>query len=232
MLIHFSVEDYIASLQKLFEAHAQPANSAAMARYMRDQFPFLGIASPMRKALSRDFFKTHGYPPYHSVIAVVEQLWQMPEREYQYTALDMLDKMKRKIPDEIPYGQLLTYLITEKSWWDTVDIIAGTLAGDFLARYPEQRREYIDYWMISGNMWLQRSCLLFQLKYKKNTDIDLLTRCIAALQHSKEFFIQKAIGWALREYAKTNPQFVAQFVANSNYLAPLSRREALKHLAK
>lgn len=124
---------------------------------------------------------------------------------------------------------LYEYLIVNKSWWDTIDYSASNLVGVHFQKFPELIQPYTEKWMDSGNMWLQRTSLLFQLKYKKATDLELLTDYIHQLQGSKEFFINKAIGWILREYSKTNAAWVVDFV-NSNQLAPLSHREALKWL--
>ena len=122
-------------------------------------------------------------------------------------------------------------MIITKSWWDTVDRIASRLVGFYFREHKELIEPYTEKWMYYGNMWLQRTALLFQLKYKKETDTDLLFGYIQALAESPEFFIQKAIGWALREYSKTAPKTVKQFV-DSTLLAPLSKREALKIINK
>jgi 3-methyladenine DNA glycosylase AlkD len=116
-------------------------------------------------------------------------------------------------------------LITQKSWWDTVDALAAWQVGDYFKKYPDQIIPYTNKWMDSGNMWLQRTCLIFQLKYKEETDFELLKSLIIPLSDSKEFFIQKAIGWALREYSKLFPQRVMDFASNQP-MAKLSYREA------
>jgi len=123
------------------------------------------------------------------------------------------------------------FLIINKSWWDTVDYIASNLVGPYFRIYPEKIAPVTSHWMESRNMWLQRTCLLFQLKYRGDTDTGLLTGFIEQLKDSKEFFIRKAIGWSLREYSKTNPEFVISFVRN-NHLSGLSEREALKWIQR
>ena len=122
-------------------------------------------------------------------------------------------------------------LITDESWWDTIDLIAPSLVGYHLQQYPEERMQYINKWISSGNIWLQRSCILFQLKYKLDVDTRLLSSIILELKDSREFFIRKAIGWMLREYSKSDPGFVVRFVQN-NELSGLSHREALKWLER
>ncbi|MCK5077528.1 MAG: DNA alkylation repair protein, partial [Calditrichia bacterium] len=116
-----------------------------------------------------------------------------------------------------------------KSWWDTVDFIATNLVGPLFEKYSELIIPYTKKWMDSGNIWLQRTSILFQLKYKEKTDFKLIIGFIQQCSSSNEFFIQKAIGWILREYSKTDASTVIEFVKN-NKLAPLSEREALKWL--
>jgi 3-methyladenine DNA glycosylase AlkD len=125
----------------------------------------------------------------------------------------------------------MEYCLVHMSWWDSVDGIASEWLGLYFKTFPEQIIPVTSKWIASNNIWLQRSCILFQKTYKKTTDIQLLGKYILHCSHSKEFFIQKAIGWALREYSKTDSNWVTAFVAK-NPLAPLSKREALKWLEK
>jgi len=118
-------------------------------------------------------------------------------------------------------------MVLHKSWWDTVDFIASHLMGSYFKTYPEYRQTFVDKWLDSGNIWLQRCALLFQLKYREQFDTELLVNIIHQLLGSKDFFINKAIGWILREYSKRNPQWVMEFI-NQTELHSLSRKEALK----
>lgn len=152
-----------------------------------------------------------------------------PEREFQYTALSLLDKFSRKA--EASHITLLEELITTHSWWDTVDMLAGKLVGRLFARFPALIPDYTERWMSSGNIWLIRTAILFQLNYKQRTDADRLFDMIRRNVDSREFFINKAIGWALRQYAKTDEQAVIRFV-EATPLNPLSVREALKHVKR
>lgn len=120
-------------------------------------------------------------------------------------------------------------LIREKSWWDSVDSIAPTIVGSIVKNNRAKGEEIIKQWSSSENMWLNRAAILHQLKYKEDTNEDLLKEIILRHNQSPEFFIQKSIGWLLREYAKTNPEFVKGFVLTHD-LKPLSKREALKNL--
>ncbi|MGG4494078.1 DNA alkylation repair protein [Brevibacillus reuszeri] len=212
--------------RQAFQARADQALAGPMEKYMKNLFPFLGIKSPLRKELSKQLFREQGIPDNWEEI--VRELWVLPEREYQYLALDVVAKVKKRLTEQ--HLPLLEELVTTKSWWDTVDFLASHMAGTILWRSPELVGPSTSAWMESHNMWLQRTAILFQLLYKQETDQELLFNYIRACAASKEFFIQKAIGWSLREYAKTNPEAVRDFV-DKTPLASLSKREALKHLA-
>ena len=138
-------------------------------------------------------------------------------------------KNYQKLPEQTI--KLYEYLIMNKSWWDTVDMIASKFIGNMFLRFPDLREEYLTKWLNSENIWLRRVCILYQLKYKENTDTKILERVISKTSNTNEFFLNKAIGWILREYSKTNAEYVKNFVKNYN-LSNLSKREALKWLNK
>ncbi|KON86038.1 DNA alkylation repair protein [Sporosarcina globispora] len=217
----------IRLLIELFEKNKDEEKAIPMQNYMKNNFPFLGIKSPERRALLKEFFNETGLLKLEFNPAFVEALWDMEEREYQAAALDYIGKFTRKLDKS--HLALVEKLITTKSWWDTVDMLATHAVGAIAAKNPEVIPEKIEGWATSKNMWLRRTAILFQLKYKTRTDEDLLYRYILSNNDSKEFFIQKAIGWALREYSKTNPESVKKFI-ESNTLAKLSIREGSKYL--
>ncbi len=200
-----------------------------MKRYMRDQFDYLGIKSPEFGVLFEQQITARGLPPLAELGAILRDLWALPEREYQYFGARLLGRLD---PD-LPAGFITTleYLIVTKPWWDTVDTIATHTVGIHFKRYPGVQRRYLARWRKSDNIWLRRSAILFQLHYKSETDFALLCDIACENQGSKEFFINKAIGWALRQYTRTDPEAVRRFVA-STPLHPLSKREALKWLEK
>jgi 3-methyladenine DNA glycosylase AlkD len=181
---------------------------------------------PDRNLLQREFFKAARKA---AVIDwnFVNQCWDLPEREYQYLAQDYLIDLKKNLQKNDL--EKIQELIIKKSWWDTVDAIAAKLVGDLCYRFPELIDQYIMKWAWSDNIWLIRSAILFQLKYKEHTNCEVLETVILKNSNAKEFFINKAIGWALREYSKTNPQWVKSFIDN-NPLHPLSVREGRKYL--
>ena len=221
------MNNYLKPLVKLFRENANPANAKPMAKYMKKRFPYLGIKTPKRRELLKDFIKEYGLPEISELKQIIMDLWELPEREFQYLAIGLLRKFTKRWNED--FIELFEHLIITKSWWDSVDGLASWMVGEHFKRFPDIRDKYIDRWMRNGNMWLQRTCLLFQLSYKEKTDEMLMGSIITALNGSDEFFINKAIGWILREYSKTDAQVVINFVEN-NELAPLSRREALKWL--
>ncbi|WP_264757827.1 DNA alkylation repair protein [Neobacillus dielmonensis] len=216
-------------LTQLFEANHNPANAEPMAKYMKNHFPFLGIKKPLRAQLEKQFFQETEILKQPFNRDFVWALWDKPEREYQYTALVYMEKMMNKLEkQDLPF---MEQLITTKSWWDSVDAIAPKPVGAIAKKVPEVIHETIGKWAVHEDLWLRRAAILFQLKYKQDTNEELLYQYIKQNAASKEFFIQKAIGWALREYSKTNPSSVKQFIESST-LAPLSVREGSKYLHK
>lgn len=219
---------YVISLQTLFEQHADPAQAVPMKKYMRDQFEYLGIKTPQSVALQKEFYAEHGLPEITELDPILRDLWSLPQREFQYVAVGLLGRCDKQIPAN--FIKTIEYLIVTKSWWDTVDSIAGGTVGVHFKRFPEVREKYLSKWRTSENFWLRRTTILFQLNYKKETDFELLCDIIRENLGSKEFFINKAIGWSLRQYARIDPKAVKKFVNATKDLHPLSQREALKHL--
>jgi len=221
---------YVLSLKKLFEQNANPAQAGPMKKYMRDQFEYLGIKSPQGAALMKEFIKEQGLPPIAQLDTIARELWSLPQREFQYAAMSLMGRLEKKVEPE--FISTIEYLLVTKSWWDTVDALAGHAVGTQFKRFPDVREKYLKKWRKSDNFWLRRTTLLFQLGYKKETDFDLLCELIKENLGSDEFFINKAIGWALRQYAHTNPAPVKKFVKATKELHPLSRREALKNIGE
>ena len=219
---------YLVPLKELFEQNANPAQARPMKKYMRDQFEYLGISTPARVALLKKFYTEYELPEMKDLDAILRDLWSLPQREFQYVAVGLLGRCDKQIPAN--FIKTIEYLIVTKSWWDTVDGIAGGTVGVHFKRFPDIREKYLIKWRVSDNFWLRRTTILFQLNYKQETDFDLLCDIIRENLGSKEFFINKAIGWALRQYARIDPKAVKKFVNATKDLHPLSKREALKHL--
>ena len=220
---------YTHQVITLFKQHANDENAINQKAYMRNQFEFFGISSPIRKELQRPFMQKENLPPKEELTKIVKTLWNEPQRELQYFAMELADKYTGQLEQ---YDlKLFEWMITHKSWWDTVDDVAPRLIGDYFLKFPKQRDTFIKKWLDSNNIWLKRSSLLFQLRYKDKLDTEFLDFVIQSINGSSEFFINKAIGWILRQYSKSNPQWVIDYVKRTN-LHPLSRREALKVVAK
>ena len=212
---------------QMFENLRNEQVAEPMKAYMKHHFPFLGIKSPERKELLKTFFSTYSVPERSQLHEEVMAIFEMPEREYQYAAIALLSKNQKHLTlEDLAFCEKL---ITEKSWWDSIDSIAPSIVGTIVLKNRVNGERIMRQWSGSDNMWLNRAAILHQLKYKKETNEQFLMEIILGHTESNEFFIQKAIGWVLREYAKTDPEFVIHFVA-SNVLKPLSKREALKNI--
>jgi 3-methyladenine DNA glycosylase AlkD len=208
-----------------FRKHANPGQAAPMSAYMRGQFPFLGIPTPLRKSLSREFLKAASRQPVDW--GFLAECWEQPEREFQYLAMDYLTRQKGKLTAaDVPH---IRSLALQKPWWDTIDGIDKVI-GDIALRFPEVNTTLLE-WSIDDDFWLRRIAIDHQLARKDRTDTVLLEQIIVNNLGQSEFFINKAIGWSLREYGKTDPDWVRAFIErHRNEMAPLSIREASKYL--
>ena len=197
---------------------------------MRNQFPFLGIRAAQQAGIYREV--TAGLPPPTGdaeLATVAFACWELPEREYQLFATTYLQRhVRRASPDFIP---TLEHLVTTKSWWDRVDGLATRVAGPLVAAHPELRT-VMDGWVESENIWLARVAILHQERFRDRTDSELLFAYCLRCASDREFFTRKAIGRALRSYAKVAPDVVAQFLTgHCAALSGLSRREAERGVA-
>ena len=213
----------LAALRTAFEARRDPARAAGMAAYMKDQFPFLGIAAPDRRRAQREALGDWRTPAAEELAAFARACWAEDEREYQYAACDVLRRHAGRLgPGAL---DLCEHLITTRPWWDTVDALAAHVVG------PCAERPVIERWLVSGDLWLERTAILHQLGYGEGTDEEFLFRACLTHAASTEFFHRKAIGWALRQHARLRSDAVRRFVADHEHeLSGLSKREALKHL--
>ena len=219
--------EFINTLEIEFEKHKNAKIALEQKAYMRHQFEFYGLKATVRREIQKPFFIKEYLPQKSEIEHIIKTLWEKPEREYQLFAQELAFKYVKQL--ELKDINLFEFMVSNKSWWDTVDFIANKLMGEYFKTFPNQKEKYVTKWLKSDNMWLQRSALLFQLKYKNKIDTVLLSSTINSLLNSKEFFINKAIGWVLREYSRTNPNWVIEFVNNTE-LSTLSKKEALRLL--
>lgn len=219
---------YLETLTAEFKNNADLTIAAQQKDYMRGQFEYFGLKTELRRQLQKPFLVKAYLPSKEESEILVKRLWLKSEREFHYFAQELAFKYigQQELKDIVLYE----FMVSHNSWWDTVDFISTKLMGSFFKQYPEQRSFYVKKWLESNNIWLQRSALLFQLKYKSNLDTHLLSATINSLLDSNEFFINKAIGWVLREYSRTNSKWVSDFVYRTQ-LSNLSKREALRLMA-
>ena len=218
---------YTDTISSKFADHADPKNAVKMSSYMKDRFPFFGIKTPLRRTIGKELIDRHGLPEIADLERTVFDLFSKDERELHHFGIELCAEYKKKWTRETIH--LFEKMAQTKSWWDTVDSINIFCIKPFFAIFPNERAKCTQSWIDSGNIWLQRLSIICQLRLKEDTDTELLSRNILQLNQSDEFFIQKAIGWALRDFGHSNPEWVREFVRKTE-LKPLSKREALKHL--
>jgi 3-methyladenine DNA glycosylase AlkD len=218
-----AVRDGLATL-------GDPVKAPQMQAYMKSAMPFRGVPTPARRKLMKELLtdRAPGERPVWE--ATVLMLWDGAEyREERYAAIDICGHRSARAWQDAATVPLYEHLIVSGAWWDHVDAVAIHFAGPILRVAPDTVRPTIRRWMTASDRWLRRSSIIVQNRAKDATDTDLLAEAIDANLGDGDFFIRKGIGWALREYAKTNPAWVRAFVA-ARELSPLSRREATKHL--
>jgi 3-methyladenine DNA glycosylase AlkD len=224
------VDTLLGRLESRFETHRDTELARSASKYMRDLFPFYGIQAPLHREIARDVAAGLPRPTEAQLRRMCLACWRRPEREWQYFACGYL---RRHV--EVCSARFLTTverLITSKPWWDTVDSLASRAVGPLVRRHPQLVSD-MDRWISSDDIWIARTALLHQLHYKQDTDADRLFRYCSRRAGDPEFFIRKAIGWALREYSKTDAKAVRAFVRkHGRELSGLSRREALKWLER
>ena len=221
------MDHYLKPLIESFRAAADENAAKKMSAYLRNQFEFLGIKTPQRKKIFAEFLESAGIPAFDEVGNLARQLFELPEREFHQAAIDLCARTKRDwTKDSV---DLFEELVKTKSWWDSVDSINTVCIRPFFGKFPVLRRSKTKSWNWSDNIWLQRVSIICQLRLKEDTDLELLEKNIDFLRQSDEFFVQKAIGWALRDYGHHDPDWVRGFVSRYE-LKPLSEREALKHI--
>ncbi len=214
-------------LRAILEIQGDPVIANGMKKYMRNQFDYFGIPSPKRKLLVKDFVSSYKLTNRDNFLEFIEMCWLQPQREFKYVAMDLsLRQLKFMNRD---YIQFFEKLIAMDSWWDTVDCLAPQILGKIILKDLDLRLIYCEKWIESENFWYQRAAIISQLMYRHQTDFLLLQALILRRADSKEFFIRKASGWALRQYSKINPGAVKEFIS-TNSLSPLTVREGMRRI--
>lgn len=219
-------------LRAAFLQVADSKKAPAMQAYMKSTMPYLGVQTVALRKVCKEFFGDADFANAKTWERLVLELWSRAKyREERYAAIHVLED-KRALAFQKPTSmKLYEKLIVEGAWWDYVDVIASHRVGYLLATFPNPMRRKLLTWSKGTNLWKRRTAILAQLSFKDRTDLNFLYSCIAPSLGSKEFFLQKAIGWALRQYAWTDPKEVRRYVKEQGLrLSPLSRREALKNI--
>ena len=211
-----------------FEYVGNPESKVPMEKYMKNHFPFLGVKAPDRKAQSKEWLKLSKALDLSELFDLVSAIYQRSEREYQYLATDLCEVNVKRMT----WSDLEKYmpLIKEKSWWDSVDSWRK-IFGLYIKKNPQDKEKVFDAFFKEDNMWMRRVTINLQLMEKENTNLEMLVKAIERDLKTDEFFIQKAIGWSLRQYAKVEPQWVMDYV-NQRDLTPFAKKEALKNIEK
>jgi 3-methyladenine DNA glycosylase AlkD len=205
-----TAQEWFENIEVLFSQHADPLKAPAMEAYMKNNFRFLGISKPERAALSKTLFGFYGKPSLDVLHALIPLLWEQPYREYHYLGMECLYFQRKHF--QASDLALFETMMRKHSWWDSIDFISPKLVASLCLKFPDLLQPTIESWSSDADFWMRRAALLIQLKYKEHTQTELLFDCIRKLAHEKEFFIRKAIGWTLRELAKTDAETVRDFV--------------------
>ncbi len=224
-------KQFVLAVQATFTPLADASRAEHMKAYLLDQFDFLGLQAPVRRQAVRGLGKLKWHSA-DDVLATAELLWQQPQREYRYTAVDLLRQHSAMLSvSELP---VLQALLLREPWWETVDGLSAVIAEVMHAAVQQEPNaaKVMDVWLKHPSHWVRRSAMLHQLGWRLDTDPTRLFGYAQQLADEKEFFIRKAMGWALRDYARWNPQAVTDFLMeHRNTLSSLTVREAAKHLA-
>jgi 3-methyladenine DNA glycosylase AlkD len=218
-------------LRKALAAAAEPERAAPMQAYAKSDLPFLGVTAVPLRRVCREVFGDLDLPGAAAWRRAVLGLWRDARfREERYCAIELTGVRRFDRFQDLAALPMYEEMIVTGAWWDLVDGIAGHRLGLLLRRFPREMRKEMLAWSRSDDLWKRRSAILCQLTFKKDTDLGLLYAVIEPALGSKEFFLRKAIGWALRQLAWTDPKEVRRYVReHEKELSPLSRREALKH---
>ena len=214
-------------LISILDANRVKSQVAQMKKYMKGQYEYYGLKSPHRREVTNDIVLESKKLSDADFKDFIKFCWENPHREPQYVAMEALKRRMNKMDES--YIDFTLDLIQHKSWWDTVDFLASTIFAKLMQRFPDKNKTIPDRLICSDNIWLKRTAIIYQLKYKDELDFERLKKYILSTSGSKEFFINKATGWALRQYSKHNRDAVYEFIHN-NELHSLTKREGSKYL--
>ena len=227
-----SASSLLRALKESLRAAADPAKAPAMQAYMKSSMPYLGVQAPQLSQAVRAVFAAHALESFEEWRDAVMELWREARyREERYAAIELAGYSRYRPFRSLEALPTYEEMIVSGAWWDFVDAIATRQLGELLRKHPLEMSAILRQWAVCADIWKRRSAILAQLSFKSDTDLKLLYDCIRPSLGASEFFLRKGIGWALRQYARTDPAEVVRFVRrNETQLSPLSKREALKHV--
>ncbi len=229
MSVSFSTKELIQFVQTRFEALADPEKAIPMAKYMKTEMPFYGIQKTERNLVNRELKKQYRPKDRRQYNTIIKALWKLPHREEKYTAIQYAKQTDEFISSES--FSIFELMIRQGQWWDFVDDIAIRLVGRMLFKERKKMKMILDRWIVDDDLWIRRSAIISQILHKDQTDEEQLFRYCLKCIHEQDFFIRKAIGWALRDYSKTNEKPVREFLINNrDQLSGLSFREGSKYV--
>jgi len=222
------MKTYVSNLYLYLKGLGDETIAHNQAKYMRDRFPFFGLMNITREKYWKEFQEIEGKLDKNKVVEFAKECIQFPEREMWYIAMQVLKNNKKKLkPEDLIF---IKDMLVKSDWWDIVDSLASNCIGAICVNFPELRHE-VNSWIHDENFWLRRTAIIYQLGYGVKTDESVLYKHILLTCHEKEFFIRKAIGWALRSYSKINQDSVRSFIeTNQDKLSNLSIKEGSKYL--
>lgn len=222
----------LTTIRRELRRHADPDRAPAMQAYMKSSMPYHGVGAIELRRICKETFKGIGLEDADTWRAEVLSLWRGAKyREELYVAVELTGDRRARGWQTMESLPMYEEMIVQGAWWDLVDALASHRLGEILRHEPGAMRKAMLAWSVDDNIWKRRSAILCQLKFKRDTDLELLYACIAPSMASKEFFLRKAIGWALRQYAWTDPVEIKRYVrSHAAELSPFTRREAMKNI--
>jgi 3-methyladenine DNA glycosylase AlkD len=226
------VDRLVADVRATLAGHADPERAPAMQAYMKSAMPFYGVSASAQRSLLRTCFAAHPLPDRVTFESAVRTLWDdATHREERYAAIALARSRAAARWRDVDSLPLDDHLVVTGAWWDYVDVVAVHLVGPVVRADPHHAHPVVLRWSVDDDLWRRRTAILCQVAAKDDTDVGLLSACLEPSLDRREFWLRKAIGWSLRSYAYTDPDWVLGYVrTNRDRLSPLSFREATKHL--
>ncbi len=229
MVDYMETSDITEFISSKLAENANPEDAIHMQAYMKTEMPFYGVRSPVINEIVSDAKKLFPITTQNEYNDVITKIWSLSHREEKHISIKLARRWKQFIT--LDALSLYEKMIREGQWWDYIDSISQNLVGKLLEHHRTEMNSILDKWIEDDDLWIRRSAILAHNRHKQNTDQKKLLDYCLQCAHEKEFFIRKAIGWALREYSKTKPEVVSNFIEEHNeLLSNLSNREGMKHI--